>query len=183
MALIVETGSCVANANALVTRAELIAYAADFYPDVTVVDDETTDGAIMRTSLWLSSYPEWDGSQTCGRGLQGLAWPRTGVTDCNDDPVPSDEVPIEVKQSTYVGSMAELVSPGVLSPTITPGKQKKSVKVDVIGEVYMTPVEQGVKGTANPVETLRPVLTTVNDLIRCMGTVPDGRNTPWPWVA
>ena len=183
MALIVETGSCIADANALVTRAELIAYAADFYPDVTVGDDTTTDGAILRASSWLSTYPEWDGSQTCGRGLQGLAWPRTGVTDCNDDQVPDDEVPVEVKQSTYVASMAELVSPGILTPTITPGKQKKSVKVDVIAEAYMTPVEQGITGGTNPLETLRPVLTTVNDLLRCMASVPDGKNTPWPWVA
>ena len=183
MALIVETGLCVPTANALVTRAELIAYAADYHPNTTVADDTTTDGAILRASTWLSSYPEWDGSQTCGRGLQGLAWPRTGVTDCNDDAVPTDEVPTEVKQSTYVAAMAELVSPGILAPTITPGKQKKSVKVDVIAEVYMTPEEQGVTRAVNPVETLRPVLTTVNDLIRCMASVPDGTTTPWPWVA
>jgi hypothetical protein len=183
MSLIVETGACIANANAFVTRAELIAYAADYYPSVTVEDDTDTDGAILRASSWLSSYPEWDGSQTCGRGLQGLAWPRSGVTDCNGDAVPDDEVPIEVKQSTYVAAMAELVSPGVLTPTVTPGKQKKSVKVDVIQEVYMTPVEQGVTGSVNPVETLRPVLTTVYDLLRCMATVPDGTSLPWPWVA
>lgn len=183
MALVVETGACVPTANALVTRAELIAYADDYYPDTTVEDDTTTDGAILRASTWLSSYPEWDGVMACGRGLQGLAWPRSGVTDCNGDEVPDDEVPIEVKQSTYVASMAELASPGILSPTITPGKQKKSVKVDVIAESYMTPVEQGVTGTANPLETLRPVLTTVYDLLRCMGTLPDGKSTPWPWVA
>jgi hypothetical protein len=181
--LTVETGACVPTANALVTRAGLIAYAADYYPGTTVADDETTDGAILRASTWLSTYPEWDGSMKCGRGLQGQAWPRVGVTDCNGDAVPDDEVPFEVEQATYVASMAEYASPGILSPTITPGKQKKSVKVDVIAEAYMTPVEQGVTGTLNPVETLRPVLTTVNDLIRCMGTVPDGRNTPWPWVA
>lgn len=182
MALVVETGSCVANANAFVTRAELIAFAADYYPGTTVGDDETTDGAILRASTWLSSYPQWDGSMTCGRGLQGLAWPRSGVTDCNEDPVPDDEVPIEVKQSTYVAAMAELSSPGILSPTITPGKQKKSVKVDVIAESYMTPTEQGLDGS-NPVQTLRPVLTAVNDLLRCMATVPSGKATPWPWVA
>ena len=47
----------------------------------------------------------------------------------------------------------------------------------------MTPVEQGVKGTVDPTETLRPVLTTVKDLLRCMATIPTGKNTPWPWVA
>ncbi len=183
MALVVETGSCVPTANALVLRAELIAYAADYHPAVTVGGDDTTDGAILRASAWLSSFPDWDGSMTCGRGLQGLAWPRTGVTDCNGDDVSDDEVPVEVKQATYEASLAELVSPGVLTPTIIPGKQKKREKVDVIDISYMTPKEQGVSGSLDPVESLRPVLTTVSDLLKCMATLPDGKNVPWPWTA
>jgi hypothetical protein len=161
----------------------LIAFAADYYPDVTIADDTVTDAAIMRGSAWLSSFPEWDGSMKCGRGNQGLAWPRTGVTDCNGDTVPDDSVPIEVQHSTYHASMAEITSPGVLTPTITPGQQTKRVKVDVIEQEFMTPQDQGVKGSADPVETLRPVLTTINDLLKCMATLPDGMSVPWPWVA
>jgi len=183
MALIVETGSCVPTSNALVSRAALIAYAADYLPATVVGDDITTDGAIMRASSWLSSFPIWNGEMTCGRGLQGQAWPRTGVTDCNGDAILDDEVPIEVEHATFVASLAELTSPGILSPTITPGQQRKSVKVDVIQEVFMTPVEQGVKGSVDPVETMRPVLTLVGDLLRCVATLPDGTNIPWPWVA
>ncbi len=183
MALIVEDGSCIANANALVTREALIAYVADYLPATSVADNTATDGAILRASSWLSSFPEWDGTMTCGRGLQGQAWPRTGVTDCNGDSVPDDEIPIEVEHATFIASLAELKSPGVLTPTITPGKQKKSVKVDVIAESYMTPQEQGKKGTVNPLVSLRPVLTAINDLIKCMATLPDGTSMPWPWVA
>jgi hypothetical protein len=182
MSLIVEDGSCVPTANALVTRQGLIDYAADYYPATTVPDDTTTDGAILRSSLWVSSFPEWDGEMTCGRGLQGLAMPRTGMTDCNGDDVPDDEVPVEVQQATYIASLAELASPGILSPVITTGKQKKSVKVDVIAESYMTPMEQGLK-YVDPVAALRPVLTAVSDLLRCMATLPDGKKVPWPWVA
>ncbi len=182
MPLIVETGACVPTANALVTRQGLIDYAGLYFPSVTIGDNETTDGAIVRATAWLSSFPTWDGAMKCGRGLQGTAWPRTGVTDCNGDAVPDDEVPIEVEQATYLASMAELVSPGVLTPTITPGKQKKSEKIDVITNVFMTPAEQGVKGSLDPVETLRPVLTMVNDLLKCMAIFPDGKNVPWPWV-
>ena len=182
MGLVVETGSCVANANAFVTRAALIAFAVDFYPDTTVGDDTTTDGAILRGSLWLSSFPEWDGEMTCGRGLQGLAWPRSGVEDCNGDDIPDNEVPLEVQHATYIAALAELESPGILSPVITTGKQKKSVKVDVIAEAYMTPVEQGLT-SVDPVAALRPVLTTVSDLLRCIAVLPDGKNVPWPWVA
>jgi len=182
MSLIVEDGSCVALANAFVTRAELIAYAADYYPGTTVADDTTTDGAILRGSLWLSSFPDWDGEMTCGRGLQGLAWPRTGAEDCNGDDVPDNEVPVEVQQATYIAALAELSSPGILSPIITSGKQKKSVKVDVIAESYMTPAEQGLKNV-DPIAALRPVLTAVSDLLRCMAVLPDGKKVPWPWVA
>lgn len=183
MALVVETGSCVATANAFVARAAFIAWATDYYPDSIPTDDTDTDAAIMRASSWLSTFPDWDGTMACGRGLQGLAWPRSGVTDCNGDSIPDDEVPAEVQEATYIAALAELSSPGILTPTITPGKQVKRVKVDVIEEEYMTPQEQGMTGTVDPLETLRPVLTAVSDLLRCLGTVPNGNDVPWPWVA
>ncbi len=178
MALIVEDGSCVANANAFVTRQELLDYASDYYPDTCVQDTSDTDAAIMRASSWLSTFPIWDGAMTCGRGLQGLAWPRTGVTDCNGDAVPSDEVPIEVKRATYLAAMAEITTPNFLIPTITPGKQVKREKVDVIEVEY-----QVADTYDDPLETLRPMLTGVLDDLNCMATFPDGNETPWPWVA
>jgi len=183
MALVLETGSCVPTANAFVSRADLIAYATDYYPDDIPASDTDTDAAIMRASSWLSTFPDWDGEMACGRDLQGLAWPRSGVTDCEGDAVADDEVPVEVEQATFIASLAELTTPGVLTPVITPGKQKKRVKVDVIEEEYMTPKDQGVSGSVDPIESLRPVLTAVTDLLRCMATLPDGKNIPWPWVA
>ena len=184
MALVAETGACVASANAFVTRAEFIAFASDYYPSLTVPDDATTDAAIMRASSWLSSYIDWEGELKCGRGLQGLAWPRTGVVDCEGDAVPDDEVPFEVKQATYLAAKAELQSPGVLTPTVTPGKQRKSVSVDgAVSETYMTPKEQGVSGPVDPIIALRPVLVAVGDMLECLGSMPSSRVTSWPWVA
>lgn len=183
MALVVEDGTCVPTANAFVTRAELLAYVADYRPSLTLTDDATTDAAIMRASAWLSTYPYWNGALACGRGLQGLSWPRMGVVDCNDDEVPDDEVPIEVKQATYIAAIAEYATPGILSPTITPGAQNKRVKVDAIEVEYMTPADQGVSGAADPTETLRPVLSAVKDLLRCLAVLPNSAKTPWPWVA
>lgn len=182
MALVLETGSCVPTANAFVSRAALISFATDYYPDNIPADDTATDAAIMRASAWLSTFPDWDGEMTCGRGLQGLAWPRTNVTDCNGDDVPDDEVPREVEMATFIAALAEIESPGVLTPSLTPGQVVKRVKVDVIEEEYMTPVEQGIT-SQDALETLRPVLTAVTDLLKCMATLPDGKNIPWPWVA
>ena len=184
MALVVEDGTCVATANAFVTRAELIAYAADYQPSLTIASDTITDAAILRASAWLSAFPDWDGSLKCGRGLQGLAWPRTGVTDCGGDAVPSDEVPQEVKTSAFLASLAELASPGILAPTVIPGEQRKSVQVDVISVTYMSPSEQGaLPGSTNPVTALRPVFVAIEDLLKCMATLPGGPEVPWPWVA
>lgn len=181
MALVQETGSCVPTANAFVSRADLIAYAADYQPSVTVANNAVTDAAIMRASAWLSSFPDWDGAPTCGRGLQGLAWPRTGVTDCNGEAVADDEVPVEVKQATYIAALAELATPGLLAPTIVPGEQRKRVKVDVIEVEYMTPLDQGAQGD-DPAQTLRPVLTAVKDLLKCMASFADGSEVSWPVV-
>lgn len=183
MALVVETGACVPTANAFVTRAELLAYVADYQPTLTVVSNSTTDAAILRASAWLTVFPEWEGELACGRGLQGLAWPRTGITDCNDDEVADDEVPSEVKRATCIAALAELATPGVLSPTITPGAQNKRVKVDVIEVEYMTPQDQGVTGTADATVLLRPVLTAIEDLLKCMASFPGGTKAAWPWVA
>lgn len=187
MALTVETGSCVANADAFVSRADFAAYVAAYRPDLSAsvaADDDATDAAIRRASAWLSTYPDWEGEPTCGRGNQGLALPRKGLTDCNDEEVADDAIPDEVKQATYIASLAELASPGILAPTITPGKQTKREKVDVIEVEYMTPKDQGsFDGTTDPTVSLRPVLTAIQDLLRCLASFPSGRKAPWPWVA
>jgi len=183
MAVTVEDGSCIPAANSFVSRAGFIAWAADYRPDLTVPDDEVADGAILRGSLWVSSYPSWNGRMSCGRGLQGLAWPRSGVVDCNGDTIPDDEVPVEVTMATYAASAVELSAPGTLTPSIIPSQQAKRQKVDVIEVEFMTPKDQGVvDGTYDPVEAMRPLLTQVNDLLRCLAAVPGAPNVPWPFV-
>jgi hypothetical protein len=52
----------------------------------------------------------------------------------------------------------------------------------VIEVEYMTPIDQGA-APSDPAATLRPVLTAVRDLLKCMASFPDGSNVPWPWVA
>lgn len=181
MPLVVETGSCVAGANAFVTRAEFIEFAELYYPGTTVPDTTATDGAIVRASLWLSSYPSWEGSKACDCTTL-LAWPRSGVTDCDGCEYDDDVIPEIVKQATYIAALVELASPGSLTPSITPGQRVKRNKVDVIEQEFMTPVEQGFyKGQLNPIESLRPVLTQVRDLLKCVATFP-GTAVPWPFV-
>jgi hypothetical protein len=175
MSLTVETGAGIPTANAFITRASFIAWATDYYPAITVTNDATTDSAIMRASLWLSTFPEWDGEQTYGRGGQGLALPRTGMTDCNGDDVASNAIPVEAQNAVCYASLAEYVKPGVLTPTVTPGAQKKRVKADVVEVEYFD-------SSGDPTELMRPVLTSIRDLLKCMATFPDGVKVPWPMV-
>jgi len=174
MALVTETGAGIPTANALITLVEFDAYLTDYGSAATGTDDEK-NAAIIRASLWLSTFPNWNGAMTYGRGLQGLALPRSGMTDCNGDTVPSDEVPTEVKRATYIAAAAELTTTGVLTPTITPGTQQKRVKVDVIEVEYVD------QAKVDPVTALRPVLTQIEDLLRCLASLRRN-NVPWPQV-
>jgi hypothetical protein len=45
-------------------------------------------------------------------------------------------VPVEVEQATYEAALRELASPGFFTPDYTPGKNKKSVRVDSIAVEY-----------------------------------------------
>lgn len=76
MALIVETGSIVTNANTFVTRAEFIAYAAA--RGVVVTDVDASDVHLVRAADYLSyRESEMKGARTSM--LQTLPYPRTGV--------------------------------------------------------------------------------------------------------
>lgn len=181
MALVLEDGSGIATANALISLAAFNTWLTDYGNTATGTDDQK-NAAIIRASLWLSTYPNWNGAMTYGRGEQGLAIPRTGMTDCNGDAVADDEVPAEVEQAACIASAAELTTPGILAPTITPAKQQKRFKADVIEVEYMTPGDQGLyKGRVDPVTALRPVLTQIEDLLRCLANF-NRTATPWPQV-
>lgn len=76
MALIVETGSIVADANTFVTRAELIAYAG--LRGVVVADVDASDIPLVRAADYLL-YRESGMMGARTSMLQTLPYPRTGV--------------------------------------------------------------------------------------------------------
>lgn len=183
MPLVVEDGSCVATANAFVTRSEFTDWAEDYRPDLDVGSwsGDDIDAAIQRASSWISTFPNWDGSRKCGRS-QGLAWPRTGVTDCDGNTVPDDEVPDEVKFATYAAAIFEYQNVNALTPNSTPGEQVKSVTVDVISQTFMTPQEQGIDDQ-DPLDAIRPMVAQVKDYLRCMASFPnESQKVPYPFV-
>lgn len=170
--LTVEDGTGVSDADALVTLAEADAYFTD-YGGAWTGDDADKEAAIRRASAWLSEYFRWNGSRTNGRD-QALAWPRSGVTDCDGNKIASDEIPVEVKRATFTAALFELATPFGLTPSITPTGTAKREKVGPLEVEYRDPEYKGLSS----IDNARPVLAKVEDYLRCM--VSGRRPIPHP---
>lgn len=130
------------------------------------VTDPQRAAALVRASSALDGIygNRLAGRKTGGR-TQVLAWPRIGAHDyCADEDIPSDEIPLEVVNAAYELALAELQAPGSSSPTVTPGRLVKRQKVDTIEREFFGPGD-GVSGTP---DDMRPVLTAVEDALRCV---------------
>ena len=90
MALIVEDGSIVSDANSYVTRAAIIAYAGA--RGVLLADDATTDEIAIKAVDYLELFRDKYIGTEVQPGVQALAWPRTGArigkTVFPDDAIP-----------------------------------------------------------------------------------------------
>lgn len=157
MALIVEDGTGLANADAFISLADAESYYLSQYGVAWSGDNGAKEAAIRRATRYLDGLM-WIGSRLNGRD-QSLSWPRTGVIDCDGDEVDSDSVPVEVVDSNALLAFFELTNPDGLSPAVTLSQIAKREKVDVIEVEY--------KDTAATAESSRPVLTAVTDMLRC----------------
>lgn len=179
MALIVETGAGVPSADSWVSLANAATHFTN-YGGFWTGEDAAKEAALRRAALWLSTAIRWNGAKAYAGNI--LAWPRTGTADCDASEIAGNVIPQAVIMAQLAAASAELQSPGILTPSITPGAQTKREKVDVIEVEYMTPQDMGIPGgTYDPLSQLRPVLTQVNDMIRCFASV--GKAAPWPFVA
>lgn len=176
MPLIVEDGTCVADADSWVSLGQARTLAASY--GFTLPDDDDEAETVLRFgALWLSNNFHWKGSRACSVSL--LAWPRTGVTDCEDAAVADDAIPLQIK----IAQVYAAANRTVLNPIVTPGQQVKREKVDVIEVEYMTPRDQGVAdGAYDPSLAARPILSFVDDLIGCFGIDDSQPALPWPFV-
>jgi len=77
MALIVEDGSIVEDANSYHNRAALIAYAG--LRGVLLADDDETDVLAIKAMDYLETFRDAFLGQEVEPGVQPLAWPRAGV--------------------------------------------------------------------------------------------------------
>lgn len=137
--------------------------AAWFADEVT---DEQRTAALVRASRSLDGQygDRYPGRPALGRS-QPLAWPRSGAVDhCANEPLPDDELPVEVENAAYAFALVELLTPGASSPSFTPGAANKRERVDVIERERFGPAD----GVAVTLDMQRAQLAEVEDLLRCL---------------
>ena len=92
VALIIESGEGLADAESFVTAAELVDYAAKY--GATIPADEPAQEALLRRAAVAMDDYTWKGERTSGD--QALSWPRRYV-DIDGDVKPSDLIPARIK--------------------------------------------------------------------------------------
>lgn len=117
MALIVEDGTIVADANSYRSRADIIAYAAA--RAITLPDSEATDANAIAAMDYLLSYDSrWKGSLV-SPGVQALAWPRKYVYIGSYN-FPDDDIPAALQNAQ--SQLAIYVSQGISLFAVSSGE-------------------------------------------------------------
>lgn len=111
MALIVENGTIVANANSYSSRAQIIAYA--LARGITLPDSDATDANAIAAMDYLLKYQgRWKG-QLVDAGVQSLDWPRDcvriGAYDVPDDGIPVALVNAQSQLAIYASQGISLM--------------------------------------------------------------------------
>lgn len=164
MALVIEDGSVVADANSYATIAELRAYAASRGASLPVTDAEV-ESLLIRAADYLGSFEQ----QYVGTRQsvdQELSWPRTGAY-VNGFIVEDDEIPKMLKRAQMQTAIE--VSLGFDPLTGTSGSFVKRTKVDVIETEFATPLELGAGYTTGA--QLPAVAALLAPMLRNSGTL------------
>lgn len=161
MALVVEDGTGLTNANAFVSSTDFKAYLDARGYDHSASSQTQIEQAIIRATDFLSNSYRWGGFKRRGRGNaqgeQSLAFPRTDLVDRDGYSVPFDAVPHEIKDATIEVARLELTTPGAMTPTYTPHARVRMRKTG--------PLTTEFDLSSRDAEGARPVLLVVRDLI------------------
>lgn len=150
MALTIEDGSIVADANSYVTATEAKAYADARGLSLPTADADVEKLLIQAMDYLEAKRAEYQGDKT-DPSNQELQWPRTGVKiDCND--LASNVIPKELKQAQIVLAI-EKNSGTDLQPTRSEGFVKKEV-VGPIETEYSEKIGVSVEPTITAVDAL-----------------------------
>jgi hypothetical protein len=156
MPLIIEDGTGIANADSYVTVAECDAFAVAFFGASLGGSLADKEAALRRAAAFMNGLP-WKGLRTEGRD-QGLAWPRTGVTDGEENDISENEIPQEIKRAQMIFARAEFQTPGLLSPVVNIVQQKTLIEVRGI--------RWQPRSAPNTIEAARPVVTAAMEQVK-----------------
>lgn len=146
MALVVEDGTGLADANSYVSETDFDAYCDDRAISPTSGDVEA---ALVRASASLDGAyrAQYPGYRTNTR-VQGLEWPRTAAYDYEGNLIPEDEIPKEVTQATCELAVRELASPGSTAPDLDRGGDIRSIRAGSVA------IEYGANSTPETIYTI-----------------------------
>lgn len=169
MALIVEDGSGIEDADAYQAISDIQDYAAARGLTFVITDVAAAEAAARRAATWLDATyrTRLPGARVRGRA-QGLEWPRKYAFDTSNEVIADDEVPPEWLRANSEAAIRELASPGALSPDVIVGRIEKSVSVS--GAVSVT-----YAGEADYVGSQRPIVTLIDDILS--GLLGSGNQT------
>lgn len=153
MALIVEDGSGLPDADALVSLDYCTGFLASLgQGDWSEGTTEAQEQAIRRATRFLNRSFPWKGSRRRGRE-QALEWPRVSVSDHEGYAVDWKTVPFEVKRACALLAYMELKTPQVLTP--------KPVASDQMTAVSIGPISIQYDSTADSADAYRPVIEDI----------------------
>lgn len=135
MALVVEDGSGLIGADALISLADCNSYHAAKANAAWTGEDASKEAAIRRATDYMSRVVIWAGYRTHGRA-QALAWPRAGCFDVEGYGIEQDEIPVEIRNACAEVALQELTTPGSMTPVVTIADAAKRKKVGEIEIEY-----------------------------------------------
>lgn len=151
MAIVVEDGTNVANANSFVTEAELTAYLSE-------------RGIVPTGSLSVALIKAMDYIRSVESRLQGsrsytsqrLPFPRTGLY-LRGDEFPRYSIPEEVKTAQMEAAL-QVVKGVDLMPTVVPGTAVKRKKIGPLEKEFFDPGSTGSQPQLTSVESILSIL-------------------------
>lgn len=137
MTIVVEDGTGLATANALVAAATVTAYATSVGNTAwAAATTAAQEAAIVRATNYLRDETLWAWRGQKKTYAQRMPWPRTGAQEQRGPAVPDDVVPWRVTDACCAAALLELSSPGSLQPKLARGGQVVSESIGPISTSY-----------------------------------------------
>ena len=161
MALTVEDGTGLPDADSYVSTDDFDTYAEEMNLNITTLTDEAKEALLRKSTQYIErTYSgRWPGTKLNGRD-QALAWPREDAEDYDGEEIDDDEVPSEVIAATLEAARIELTTSGTLTPTPV-SQSSGQIKRQVVG-----PIEREFFESTSNTSSARASIPSIDDILR-----------------